>query len=121
MEEVKSLDRWHHELRSLGKSHWVTFYDAFLGTSPSNLPRFYRAINLYGHWPMFEAIVESSDRSLEGDALGYVITVAKNKFKESQTETDAASEYVKSVEESKKNTRTANKVLEKRIRERGKS
>ncbi len=119
MEEVKPLSRWHFELKSIGKKHWVVFYETFLGMRPSNIPRLYKALNLYGYWPMFEAIVESSDRNLEGDALNYVIAVAKNKFKESQEEIDAESEYAHSIEESKKNTRTANQILEKRIRERG--
>jgi len=120
MEEVKSLERWRYELKSIGKKHWLVFYESFLGVRASDIPRFYRSLNLYGDWPMFEAIIESSDRTLGGDPLNYVIVVAKNKFKESQKENDAESDYARAVEESKKNTRTANQILEKRIKQRGK-
>jgi hypothetical protein len=119
-EEPKSLERWHFELKSIGKKHWVTFYESFLGVSPSNIPRLFKTLSLYGYWPLFEAIVESADKPLEGDKLNYVVVVAKNKFKEQQEELDNTDEYAQSIEESKESTRSANQVLERKIKGRNK-
>lgn len=119
-EEIKPLERWHFELKSIGKRHWAAFYESFLGVQPSNFPRFYRTLALYGYWPLFEAIIESSDKKLEGDPLNYVVVVAKNKFKESQKESDSKDEYAATIQESKKNTSAANKDLERRIKQRKK-
>jgi hypothetical protein len=118
--EEKSLERWHFELRSIGKKHWAALYESFLGVQPSSIPRLYKALNLYGYWPLFFSIIESSDRNLEGDPLNYVIAVAKNKWLESQKESDAETEYADTIEESKENTREANKKLERKIKKRAK-
>lgn len=115
-EEPKSLERWHFELRSIGKKHWAAFYESFLGVRPSSFPRLYKTLALYGYWPLFLSIVESSERKLEGDPLSYVVAVAKNKWLESQKESDAETVYVESIEESKESTREANKILARKIK-----
>lgn len=117
--EEKSLERWRFELKSIGKKHWLVFYESFMGHPPDRV-RLYRALTLYGEWAVLEAIVDASTQTLTGNGTNYVVATARNKFKESQKEIDAVTEYVDAIEESKKNTRNANKVLEDRLRKRAK-
>jgi hypothetical protein len=120
MEEVpKSLEQWALDIHS-NKQSWVAFYGEFLGTRPSNNPRLFRAINLYGFWPVFEAIVDSSARDLVGDPLPYILKVASNKFKEAQEGLNEEINYTNALDKSKKATEQANKALARRISKRKK-
>lgn len=112
----KSLDRWRHELKLYGKKHWLRFYEEFLGTGVSNISRFYRALNLYDEWPVFEAILDSSMRKLEGDPLNYVIKVAHEKWKTSQQQEDADADYTDAIKKSQEASRKANENLAKKLR-----
>lgn len=114
MEEIKSLEEWALELRS-NKQMWVAFYEDFLGTRPTSNPRLFRAINLYGFWPVFEAIVDSGTRGLTGDPFNYVLKVASNKWKEAQEVLNEEADYTNAVEQSKKATAKANQALAKRV------
>lgn len=114
-EEIpKSLEDWALEIHS-NKLKWVAFYEEFLGTRPSSNPRLFRAVNLYGFWPVFEAIVDSGTRGLTGDPLAYVMKVAANKWRESQEALNEEVIYTNALEQSKKATQQANKALEKRV------
>lgn len=116
MEQSKSLSRWRFDLNRGNKKTWAAFYQDLLGVQPSSYPRFYRALNLYGFWSMFEAIVESSDRELTGDPLSYVITVAKNKWKEGEQQAQQDESYLSEIEEAKERSKKANEELAKRLK-----
>ncbi len=115
MEQGKSLSRWRFELQSVGKKHWPVFYSEMLGVQVSSYPRLYKALNNYGFWPLFEAIVESSDRELTGDPLNYVIAVAKNKWKEGEQIDESDEAYMADIEEAKEKSRKENDELQKRL------
>ncbi len=115
MNESKSLDRWRFELQSIGKKHWLTFYKDMLGVNASSVPRLYKALNLYGDWALFEAIISSSDKDLNGDPLNYVIAVTKNIWKEKQEEQDREDEYSAKIREAKEKSEEANKALEEKL------
>lgn len=113
--QQKSLDRWRFELRTMGKKHWLFFYSQMMNSQCSNAPRFYRALNLYGDWPVFEAIVESSSRELGSDPLAYVLKVAYEKWKAAQQQNDSESEYIESIERAKKVTLQRNEELARKL------
>ena len=75
-EGPKSLSQWAQEINEIGNTKWVEFYAEMLGTRPTNMGRFIRAIKLYGFFPVFEAIVDMSSRDLTGDPLNYFNKVA---------------------------------------------
>lgn len=78
-----------------------------------------RALNLYGDWYVFEAIIDASTRELTGDPLNYVVKIAANKWKEDQLEKDETDNYSAAVEQSKKASLQANKKLAKKLEKRG--
>lgn len=114
--EEKSLDRWRFEIKSIGKKHWLTFYEHFMGYPCSNPMRFYRAINLYGELIVLEAVLDSSMQDLNGDGLSYVLKVASNKWKTNQQQNDADSEYEAAINAAKKATILRNKSLESKLK-----
>lgn len=117
MEQSKPLSRWRFELQSIGKKHWLVFYREMLGTSASSIPRLYKALNNYGFWPMFEAIVATSDKDFEGsDPLNYVIKVAQNKWKEGEEIEEQDETYMSDIEAAKEKSRKDNEALERRLR-----
>jgi hypothetical protein len=114
--ETKSLDRWRFEIKSIGKKHWLTFYEEMLG-QPCSVPmRLYRAINLYGDLIVMEAIVDSSNQMLTGDALGYVVKVASNKWKTIQQQEDEGTEYGESIDKAKASTLRRNQSLQRKLK-----
>lgn len=118
MEEQKpqTLDKWRLDLRRLGRGHWRVFYEHFMGTPLSSPMRLGRALNLYGDWPVFEAIIDSSQRELSGDPLNYIVKVAHEKWKISQQQEDDDIYYADAIEQSKKASAKANKDLERRLK-----
>ena len=115
-EEGKSLDRWRYEIKVYGKPHWLRFYQDLMGQAASSNMRFFRALKLYGDWPMFEAIVASSDKDLTGDKLNYVVTVAKNIWKEQQQERDAETDYLDVIESAKEASHKQNEALARKLK-----
>lgn len=116
MEQSKPLSKWRFELQSIGKKHWATFYREFLGVSPSSLPRLYKALNNYGFWPLFEAIVATSEKDFgTSDPLNYVVAVAKNKWKESEQEHEDDEEYNAELDEAKARSKKQNDELAKKL------
>lgn len=116
MQEPKSLDQWRHEIRVVGKRHWGTFYESFVGVPISNYPRFYRALNLYGEWAILEAVIASSNQTLTGDPLPYVLKVAQSKWKEDQLIKDEVDNYEDSIKEAIENSRKHNEELAKKLK-----
>lgn len=119
-EDSKSLSAWRLELKKLKKSHWLLFYKELIGVPVSSPPRLYKALNLYGDWALFEAIVATSTSAIVGDPLNYVLKVTSNKWKEMQLDEDSEDEYKQEIEAQKQATEEKNKDLEKRLNGRGK-
>jgi hypothetical protein len=119
MEEqsTKSLDTWAQEIRD-NKQSWLAFYETFLGRRASSIPRLYRTVNLYGFWPVFESIIESSTRDLGGDPLNYVVKVAANKWREAREAENEEIEYANAIQKSKAASKQANLSLEKKLTKR---
>lgn len=113
---VKSLSEWRAELKRNGRSHWLRFYVTFMGTPVSNSPRFYRALNLYGDWAMFEGIIASSTATLTGDPLNYVIKVCAAKWKEMQQDADDEADYMAEIERIRTATHKQNEAMAKKLR-----
>lgn len=116
-EQPKTLDDWVLAVKE-SKKNWLVFYEETLGTRVSSIPRFYRAINLYGLFPMFEAVVDSATRDLNGDPLNYVLKVCANKWREEQEARNEQTDYADALEQSKKASQQANKDLARRISKR---
>jgi nitrogen regulatory protein PII-like uncharacterized protein len=114
-EETKSLSAWRLDLKRYGKSHWLKFYENFLGSPVSNKARFYRAISLYGEWAVFEAVIATSEADITGDPLNYFYKVASNKWKEAQKDEDEEADYVAQIEEAKKISQQKNEELAKKL------
>lgn len=115
-EEVKSLSAWRLDIKRFGHKGYLSMYKTFLGSPVSNIPRFYRAIKLYGDFAIFDAIVDSSEQSISGDPLNYVIVVAKNKWKETQKDEEEEQGYLADIEKAKKETEKSNKELQKKLK-----
>lgn len=115
----QTLNKWRLDLQRLGRGHWKVFYEYFMGQPLSSTQKLGRALNLYGDWPVFEAILEASQRELTGDPVNYVMKVAHEKWKVSQQQEDDDVQYANAIEQSKKASVKANKALEQRIRRKG--
>jgi hypothetical protein len=120
-QEEKPLSEWRAELKRNGKNHWLRFYAALVGTPVSSNPRFYKALKLYGEWPMFEAIVASSGATLTGDPLNYVLKVCSNKWKEMQQDADEEDEYIKEIERIKEASHKQNEEMAAKLKKVSKS
>jgi hypothetical protein len=114
--EEKPLSRWRFELQSIGKRHWLVFYKEMLGEPVENIPRLYKALNMYGFWPLFEAIVETSNRDLNAGKQNYVIAVAKNKWKEKEQESETDEAYLSEIDEAKRHSQQRNEELARKLK-----
>lgn len=114
-DEGKPLATWRLELKRFGKRHWLLFYKELLGASVSNIPRFYKALKLYGDPIMFDAIVTSSMNDLTGDPFFYVVKVASNKWKEEQEALEADESYEAKIKRAIEESQKRNDELEKRL------
>jgi hypothetical protein len=115
-EPTKSLDRWRFEIKKYGKKHWGMFYSASLDVPISNNGRFFKALNNYGEWPLFEAIVATSNATIKGDPLSYVLAVAHAKWKEEQEIVDKQAAVEENFEQAVQQNKDANEDLEKKLR-----
>ena len=91
-----------------------------MGTPPSSIPRLYKALNNYGFWPLFEAIVASSEKVFESDPLNYVIKVASNKWKEQEAIDEDDEDYASDIDAAKKRSEKENEALAKKLATLGK-
>jgi len=112
----KSLDRWRFEIKKYGKKHWGIFYASLLSSPISNNGRFFKALNLYGEWPLFEAIVATSNATIKGDPLSYVLAVAHAKWKEEQEIIDKRAAVEDNFEQAVLQNKELNHELEEKLR-----
>lgn len=113
--EGKSLAAWRLELKRFGKRHWLLFYKELLGANVSNIPRFYKALALYGNEIAFDAIVSASMSDLTGDPFFYVMKVASNKWKEEEAAKDADDTYEELIKRSIQESQKQNDELARRL------
>lgn len=118
-DEVKSLSSWRLDIQRFGNKTYLRMYSDFLGTSVSNIPRFYRAIKLYGDYAVFEAIVACADQEIKGDPLNYFLAVTKAKWKEAQQDEEEEINYLAELEafvaaSQKRNDELAKKLKRKK-------
>ena len=111
----KSLARWRFEIKTIGKKHWGAFFENFLGTPISNFPRLYKSINLYGEWAIFEAIIATSNQTINGDPLNYVLKVAQALWKEAQIESEKVAEGEKEIARAIEESLKINQALKKKL------
>src|SRR5688500_13046473 len=97
-EETKSLSAWRIEIQKIGKKHYLSFYQGMMGSAVSSPPRLYKAINLYGDWAVFEAILASSNMELVGDPLNYVLKVAHSKWKQMQQDEEEETQVAMQID-----------------------
>ena len=120
MTEGKSLAQWRFEIKTVGKKHWGVFYNDMLGKPPSNYPRFYKAILMYGDLHMFEAIVLASNQeNLTGDPLAYTCKIAHTLWKTEQQQIDTNDNYEREISKATLQSRAANEALEKKLQKIG--
>jgi hypothetical protein len=112
----KSLSAWRLDLKRFGRKHWLVYYKTFLASPVSSIPRFYKALNLYGEWAMFEAIIAASSTQIIGDPLNYVIKISANKWKEAQQDEEEEAEYLEEIEAAKKVSQQKNDELAKKLK-----
>ena len=117
--EDKTLAQWRYEIRTIGRKHWGSFYNHFLGYSISNYPRFYRALKLYDGMYIFEAVLETSKQDIKDDPLNYVLKVAHELWKRDQLEYERADDYEREVKEAIEHSLTKNTELAKRLKKLG--
>lgn len=98
-----------------GQEAWARFYEENLAHAVSDLDRFYRALNQYGPWPVYEAIIITSIKKLPTDPLNYVLTVAHSKWKESETISQDEARYIMRIEQAKLQSREMNEGLNKKL------
>jgi len=115
-DEEKSLSSWRLDLQRYGKKHWLVFYKALLALPVSNNARFYKALNMYGDWAMFESIIATSQVQIKDDPLNYVVKVAANKWKEAQLAEEEEVEYLQELKAAIEETRKRNEELAKKLK-----
>ncbi len=115
MEKQQSISDWV-AITKTQKSGWSQFYRAMTGQSLSDIPRFLKAVNDFGHMVMFEAVLAASTRKLTGDPLNYVIGIALNKTREELQNIDDDDRYRMRLERAKERSRIQNEELEEKFR-----
>ena len=70
---------------------------------------------MYGDWPLFEAIIATSNADITGDPLNYVLKVTHIKWKEEQITEDASDDYLQTIQDSIKQNEKLNEELAKKL------
>lgn len=97
------------------KAGWSRFYNEFMGSPLSDIPRFLKAVSDFGHNIMFESILAASSKKLNGDPLNYVIGIAIAKASEEAKAITDDRKYRLNLEKSKQRIITQNEELEELI------
>ena len=95
---------------------WIALYTVTLNVPPSDEERFFRAIDIYGDMPVYEAIHITATKSIDGDPFNYVLTVAYSKWKESVEFYKNTASYIMRLEMAKERSRQANEELDNKLR-----
>lgn len=110
------LDDWYNEILADGKIGWLGVYHKALNQPISNPVRFFEAVDQYGDFPMFEAIIATASKSIDGDPLNYVLAVANNKWIEEVKSRKAEEAYKRGLERTKRQSYEKSMELADKIR-----
>ena len=97
-------------------NEWVLLYNTILNTTITDAERLMRAVDIYGEWAVYEAIYVTATKKIEGDPLGYVLTVAHSKWKTSLEVKLESALYNMKLEMAKERSRQDNEDLDLKIR-----
>jgi hypothetical protein len=105
------LEKWLDDINLNGRAGWIRFYKELMNRPLSSPEQFWNALEQYGDFPVFEAVILSSRKKIDGDPLPYILSVAHRKWRES-IESDATREkYARDLEHSKESTAERNADL----------
>lgn len=110
-----SIADWFAITSQEGRKGWLQFYKSMLGVPLSKPDKFFQLVENLGHMVMFEAVVSTSTRSLEGDPFSYVMAVAVAKANDQIEAMVAADRYALNIAKAKQRTELQNEELENRI------
>lgn len=97
------------------QEEWTQLYTQQLGHSLSDKEKFFKAIETYGYWPMYEAIYISGLKNFDKDPLGYVLAIAHSKWKEQKEEELLKQRYLLRIEAAKERSTAYNEALAAKI------
>lgn len=98
-----------------GQEKWGELYKLRLSLPISDPERFFKALEVYGAWPMYEAICLTSTKKIDGDPFPYLLSVAHNKWKERAQEEESAVQYQMKVDMAKNRAIEKNEALASKI------
>lgn len=99
-----SEDRWLADIPANGRAAWIRLYKELLKQPISDPERFWRALEVYGLRPMYEAIISTSIRHLDGDPLNYMLAVARTFWRKELEETVTVDKYDRDMKEQRRLT-----------------
>lgn len=111
------LNTFLDDIKKNGKPAWIRFYKATLSTHISAPTRFFKSLEHYGDTVMFDAVLITSNRSIKGDPLNYVLGVANMLWKEQAEKIAEKETYLRAMNEVKQKTAAANLELSRKIEE----
>jgi hypothetical protein len=98
-----------------GIVEWGEMYKKHLTLSISDPDRFKKALEIYGTAPVYEAIVSSSLRKIEGDPINYVLAVAHANWKKDREMEEESVRYQMRIDMAKDYTREQGASLSNKI------
>lgn len=109
---MPSLDDVINTIELHGEAGWLALYEAQVGRSVSQKERLFDLINLYGKWPMIDAILAAGRKKWnKDDPIPYIAAVAAAKWKETYLSTDERERYRRGLERSKRQSAEKNREL----------
>lgn len=115
MADKPLLEVWWDRIQE-DKYQWLGFYHEFLKSSISNTSRFFEAVEKYGDFPVFEAVIATSQRPIDGDPLNYLLAVAYNKAMENIQNKKDEESYRRGLERTKRQSYEKSLELADKIR-----
>ena len=98
-----------------GWTGWQRFYQKYIGQPLVHLDKLQRAVQLYGKKIVFEAVIASSIRTFEGDALPYVLAVASRMAITEAEQISEEARYKMNLERSKQRVVMQNEEIENKL------
>lgn len=103
------------DLISGGRERWAEEYKTLFGLTLSDSDRFFRCLDLYGEFILYEAMVLSSTKKFDKDPLGYILAVAHSKWKDEKKAEMEAERYEMRMQIAKERSLEFNQQLSEKI------
>lgn len=110
----RTIEEWF-SLTSEGRNGWTQFYKELMGLPISDIDRFMKAVNDFGHGIMFESVLAASTRKFTSDPLGYVLGIAIGKTNQLIGEISEDARYKMQLEKAKQRSMLQNEELEAKL------